>query len=68
MLAGISVEYYLPLDVGRDKNPSPAVVEALAQALRLDIKATRHLHQLANPTISRWDHSVLDSAAEGWTT
>jgi transcriptional regulator with XRE-family HTH domain len=65
MLAGISVEYYLRLEVGRDKNPSPAVVEALAQALRLDIKATRHLHQLANPTISRWDHSVLDAAAEG---
>jgi hypothetical protein len=44
---------------------SPQVVEALAQALRLDIKATRYLHQLANPIISRWDHSVLDAAAEG---
>ena len=65
MLAGISAEYYLRLEVGRDKNPSAQVVEALAQALRLDIKATRYLHQLANPTISRWDHSVLDAAAEG---
>ena len=65
MLAGISAEYYLRLEVGRDKNPSPQVVGALAQALRLDIKATRYLHQLANPIISRWDHSVLDAAAEG---
>ena len=65
MLAGISAEYYLRLEVGRDKNPSPQVAEALARALRLDIKATRYLHQVANPTISRWDHSVLDAAAEG---
>jgi transcriptional regulator with XRE-family HTH domain len=65
MLAGISAEYYLRLEVGRDKNPSPQVVEALARALRLDIKATRYLHQLANPIISRWDQSVLDAAVEG---
>jgi len=65
MLAGISAEYYLRLEVGRDKKPSPQVVEALARALRLDIKATRYLHQLANPVISRWDDSVLDGAAEG---
>jgi transcriptional regulator with XRE-family HTH domain len=65
MLAGISAEYYLRLEVGRDRNPSAQVVEALAQALRLDIKATRYLHQLANPIISRWDHAVLDAAAEG---
>src|SRR6201997_1879794 len=65
MLAGISAEYYLRLEVGRDKNPSAQVVEALARALRLDIKATRYLHQLANPVISRWDHSVLDAVVEG---
>jgi transcriptional regulator with XRE-family HTH domain len=65
MLAGISAEYYLRLEVGRDKNPSAQVVEALAQALRLDIKATKYLHQLATPIISRWDSAVLDAAAEG---
>ncbi|MGB9223306.1 XRE family transcriptional regulator, partial [Mycobacterium sp.] len=65
MLAGISAEYYLRLEVGRDKNPSAQVIDALAKALRLDIKATRYLHQLANPIISRWDDSVLDAAAEG---
>jgi transcriptional regulator with XRE-family HTH domain len=65
MLAGISAEYYLRLEVGRDKNPSAQVVEALARALRLDIKATRYVHQLANPVISDWDHSVLDAVVEG---
>ncbi len=65
MLAGISAEYYLRLEVGRDKNPSAQVVEALARALRLDIKATKYLHQLANPILSRWDQSVLDAVAEG---
>jgi len=52
MLAGISAEYYLRLEVGRDKNPSPQVVEALARALRLDPRAARHLHNLAHPTES----------------
>lgn len=50
MLAGISAEYYLRLEVGRDKNPSPQVLDALARALQLDAKATHHLHNLANPT------------------
>jgi transcriptional regulator with XRE-family HTH domain len=50
MLAGISAEYYLRLEVGRDKNPSPQVVEALARALRLDAKATLYLQQLAAHT------------------
>ena len=65
MLAGISAEYYLRLEVGRDKHPSPQVLDALARALQLDIKATKYLHQLASPTISHWDQSVLDAAAEG---
>jgi transcriptional regulator with XRE-family HTH domain len=46
MLAGISAEYYLRLEVGRDKNPSPQVVDALARALRLDAKAAQYLHEL----------------------
>jgi transcriptional regulator with XRE-family HTH domain len=46
MLAGISAEYYLRLEVGRDKHPSPQVLDALARALRLDAKATQYLQQL----------------------
>jgi len=52
MLAGISAEYYLRLEVGRDNNPSDQVVDALARALRLDTKATQHLHNLARPARS----------------
>ena len=37
-LAGISSAYYLRLEQGRDAHPSVQVVEALAQALRLDRK------------------------------
>jgi transcriptional regulator with XRE-family HTH domain len=47
MLAGISAEYYLRLEVGRDTNPSTQVVRALARALRLDARATQYLHDLA---------------------
>jgi transcriptional regulator with XRE-family HTH domain len=49
MVAGISAEYYLRLEVGRDKNPSTQVVQALARALRLDVLATQHLQYLAGP-------------------
>src|ERR1700754_2991255 len=47
-LAGISSEYYLRLEQGRDKNPSPQILNALARALQLDIKATDYLYQLAS--------------------
>lgn len=56
MLAGISAEYYLRLEVGRDKHPSPQVIAALAQALRLDTLATQHLQYLAAPTGSDLHH------------
>jgi transcriptional regulator with XRE-family HTH domain len=46
MLAGISAEYYLRLEVGRDKHPSPQVLDALARALQLDARGAQHLHQL----------------------
>jgi transcriptional regulator with XRE-family HTH domain len=63
LLAGISFEYYLRLEQGRDKNPSPQILEALARALQLDDKATRHLHDLANPTGSRSECSDLEVRA-----
>jgi transcriptional regulator with XRE-family HTH domain len=50
MLAGISAEYYLRLERGRAKNPSPQIIDALARALRLDAKAAQHLRDLAGPT------------------
>ena len=49
MLAGISSDYYLRLEQGRDHHPSAQVLDALARALRLDDVATAHLHALAQP-------------------
>ena len=49
-LAGISADYYLRLEQGRDNHPSPQVIDALAVALRLDEDATAHLHSLSYPT------------------
>jgi transcriptional regulator with XRE-family HTH domain len=64
-LAGISSEYYLRLEQGRDKNPSAQILNALARALQLDIKATEYLHQLASPTGRRRDHASVEAAADG---
>jgi transcriptional regulator with XRE-family HTH domain len=64
-LAGISSEYYLRLEQGRDKNPSAQILNALARALQLDSKATEYLHQLASPTGSRRDHANVEAAADG---
>ncbi|MFJ1751424.1 helix-turn-helix transcriptional regulator [Kitasatospora sp. NPDC088134] len=36
LLAGISADYYLRLERGRDKNPSPQVLASLARVLHLD--------------------------------
>jgi transcriptional regulator with XRE-family HTH domain len=46
-LAGISVEYLVRIEQGSDRNPSPAVVNALAGALRLDVAEREHLRYLA---------------------
>jgi transcriptional regulator with XRE-family HTH domain len=64
-LAGISAEYYLRLEQGRDKNPSPQILDALARALRLDIKATEYLYQLASSAGVRRGQASLEAAADG---
>ncbi|HUO41304.1 MAG TPA: helix-turn-helix transcriptional regulator [Mycobacterium sp.] len=63
LLAGISFEYYLRLEQGRDKNPSLQILDALARALQLDAKATQHLHDLAISTASRSECSDLEGGA-----
>ena len=40
-LAGISADYYLRLEQGRDRNPSPQVLDALAGVLGLDATGAR---------------------------
>ncbi|MFH9072265.1 helix-turn-helix domain-containing protein [Streptomyces alboflavus] len=46
-LAGVSVDYYTRLERGRETNPSPAVIDSLARALRLCGDAHERLHELA---------------------
>jgi len=53
MLAGISSDYHLRLEQGRDHHPSAHVLNALARALQLDEHATAHLHSLSQPTVAR---------------
>lgn len=49
LLAGISAEYYLRLEQGRDRHPSDQVLDSIARALRLDTDAEHYLHDLARP-------------------
>ncbi|MEU7665326.1 helix-turn-helix transcriptional regulator [Streptomyces lincolnensis] len=52
-LAGVSTDYYVRLEQGRERHPSVQVVEALARALELEEDAVAHLHRLALPTPRR---------------
>ncbi|MFF7203060.1 helix-turn-helix transcriptional regulator [Streptomyces sp. NPDC008141] len=46
LLAGVSSDYYMRLEQGREKSPSPQVVDAVATALKLDDEAVEHLRRL----------------------
>ncbi|MCU1377417.1 MAG: transcriptional regulator [Acidimicrobiales bacterium] len=46
-LAGVSIDYLVRLEQGRDTNPSPAVLAALAAALQLTPEERGHLGMLA---------------------
>jgi len=48
-LAGISADYYLRLEQGRDRNPSAQVLEALARVFGLDEAGTQYLLSLSAP-------------------
>ena len=64
-LAGIGVDWYIRLEQGRTVSPSVTTVDALARALRLDVKATAYLHQLASPASGRRDAGGVEVAADG---
>jgi transcriptional regulator with XRE-family HTH domain len=53
MLAGVSADYYVRLEQGRDQHPSTQVIDALARALQLDDDAAAHLRRLAEPPTRR---------------
>lgn len=48
-LAGVSPTYYTRLEQGQSTNASESVIDAIAQALKLDEDERAHLHDLARP-------------------
>jgi transcriptional regulator with XRE-family HTH domain len=60
-LAGVSVEYVTRLEQGRDRRPSPQVLSALADALRLTAGERAHLYDLtkaADPSFNCRGHAA----------
>src|SRR4051794_35629757 len=47
MLAGVSVDYYVRLEQGRDVRPSDLVLDSIARVLRLTATQRAHLYTLA---------------------
>ena len=62
-LAGVGVSWYTWLEQGRDINPSPEVLDALARALRLDAAERKTLFALARTELPLAD-DVADSDGE----
>ncbi|WP_131741592.1 helix-turn-helix domain-containing protein [Actinomadura roseirufa] len=52
-LAGVSADYYVRIEQGRERNPSPQVLEALIRALRLGPDEAAHVHRLVHPIPAR---------------
>ncbi|MCP9210859.1 helix-turn-helix transcriptional regulator [Streptomyces sp. NEAU-Y11] len=46
VLAGVNADYYTRLEQGRERHPSPQVLDALSRALHLDPDARAHLYRL----------------------
>ena len=53
LLAGISADYYVRLEQGRDKHPSEPVLSALARVYALNDEGVAHLRKLARPESRR---------------
>ncbi|MEU3405997.1 helix-turn-helix transcriptional regulator [Streptomyces sp. NPDC006670] len=47
VLAGMNGDYYTRLEQGRERSPSPQILDAIGAALRLDREALAHLRRLA---------------------
>jgi transcriptional regulator with XRE-family HTH domain len=60
MLAGLSTDYYIRLEQGRERHPSDQVVEALARVFQLDSEGTSHLHDLVHPRPRRGPIDLVD--------
>lgn len=74
VLAGLSADYYTRLEQGRERHPSPQILDALARALELGADARAHLHRLAGhpppeeaPAPGRRVRPELARLLDGWT-
>jgi transcriptional regulator with XRE-family HTH domain len=68
-LAGVSSDYYIRLEQGRDRHPSDQVLLAIARALQLDEDATAYLLQLAKPPNPRdWRTRTPEKVGDGIRT
>ncbi|WP_411146788.1 helix-turn-helix transcriptional regulator [Streptomyces sp. x-80] len=47
VLAGMNSDYYARLEQGRERGPSPQILEAISGALRMDDEAREHMFRLA---------------------
>jgi transcriptional regulator with XRE-family HTH domain len=62
LLAGLSVDYYTRMEQGRERRPSPQVVDSLSAALRLTADARQHLFRLAG--LSPRDQGTVDTRVD----
>ncbi|MHA7985231.1 helix-turn-helix transcriptional regulator [Rathayibacter sp. CAU 1779] len=60
-LSGVSVDYYIRLEQGKELHPSGPVLTALARALRLDDDARDHLFGLADQLAGRAPRRRIDN-------
>lgn len=76
MLAGISTDYYVRLEQGRERHPSRQVIDGLALALALDGPGIRYLNDLAEAdrlstdpgAVATTRLSALTDLIDGWDT
>ena len=62
VLAGVSTDYYVRLEQGRERHPSAEVINALGRVFSLDDDAVAHLQQLARPQRPAGESDHVDSS------
>lgn len=60
-MAGMSVDYYVRLEQGRERSPSAQVLDALSEVLQLDDDARLHLYRVAGLTPTARGASVREA-------
>ncbi|MGW6984544.1 helix-turn-helix transcriptional regulator [Streptomyces sp. NPDC054932] len=63
VLAGMNSDYYARLEQGRERGPSPQILDAISGALRMDEAAREHLFRLAGSTPHRERPQPRESVA-----